>query len=65
LYVTVSPLSVAILRHKPKAARASGPCESFQQARTAAIDLLVVAIEDAERMLADCKRATRIDDLCR
>jgi hypothetical protein len=63
LYVAVSPLNVAITRDKPTSGKPLGPCADFEQAKSAAIDALIAAIEDAERQLAACKRATTIDEL--
>ena len=62
-YVTVSPPRVAIVREKPARNGATGPCPTFEQAKAAAIDALVAAIEDAERQLARCKRANSVDEL--
>ncbi len=62
-YVAVSPLTVTLTATKPKGSRANGPCADFAAARSAAIDALLSAIEQGERQLMACKRATDFDAL--
>jgi hypothetical protein len=62
-YVAVSPPTVAILATQPKSIPASGPCDGFEQTKDAALECLIAAIEEAERKLAACKRATTIEQL--
>ena len=62
-YVTVSPPTVSIQRARPKSGHTAGPCEGFEQLKSATLDCLISAIEDAERQLTACKRAATIEQL--
>ncbi len=63
VYIAVSPACVVISAEKPKGAKAAAACAGFEAAKHAVIGALVGAIEDAERQVAACKRATTIDEL--
>jgi hypothetical protein len=61
-YVTWS-CSTTISNEKPKVAIGSREFRSFDEARQAAIDEIVAAIETAEAQLLSLKRASQYEDL--
>jgi hypothetical protein len=61
-YVSVAPAKLSIARARPITGDAAA-CTTFQQARDAAVESLVAAIEQAERQLTECKRASSIEQL--
>jgi hypothetical protein len=61
-YVTLS-FAASISSKKPSDAIGSREFRSFDEARQAAIDELVAAIEAAEAQLLSLKRASQIEDL--
>ena len=62
-YISVAGLTVAVSNSRPNAAGARGPFTSVEEARSAALDELVAAIEVAERRLTAVKRATTFEQL--
>lgn len=63
LYVAVASARLAIGESKSALGGPSTACRGFDEAKLAAIDGLIAAIEDAERKLTACKRATTLEDL--
>jgi hypothetical protein len=62
-YVTVTGLNVVVSSEKPKAGKTRGPLASVDDARSAAMDELLAAIEAAEERLGAIRRATTFDEL--
>jgi hypothetical protein len=56
-YVTEPGLAVVVSNQKPKVPGRVRQCATFEEARSAAVDGLVQAIEGAERQLLALKRA--------
>ncbi|MGD9720969.1 MAG: hypothetical protein AB7O59_02820 [Pirellulales bacterium] len=62
-FVLISAAKVSIVKSKPNGGAAAAVCRSFEEAKSAAIDALIDAIEQAERQLTACKQAKSIDAL--
>jgi hypothetical protein len=62
-YVTEPGLVVLVSDQKPKGAGRVRQCARFEEAKSAAVDGLVQAIEDAERQLVALKRAASYKEL--
>jgi hypothetical protein len=63
-YVTEAASAVVVSDQKPKNAAQVRQYASFDEAKSAAVDGLVQAIEDAERQLVALKRAASYKELC-
>jgi hypothetical protein len=62
-YVHASPRMVLVSDRKPAGAAGAQQFATFEEAKQAAIELLVLAIEEAEEQLLAIKRAERYDQL--
>jgi hypothetical protein len=63
VYISLTGLELVVSSEKPKGTSARGPFSSVNEARSAALDELLAAIEAAERRLAALKRATTLEQL--
>lgn len=63
VYISVGDLTVALSSERPKGSQVSGPYVKLEDAKAAALDALVAAIEKAERQLARVRAATSLDAL--
>lgn len=62
-YVQATPRAALISEQKPKGGASAGPFTTFAEAKQAAIDALVMAIEEAEEQLLAIKRAETFEQL--
>jgi hypothetical protein len=63
IYLAASELHVSASSAKPKVGEARGPYVEIAEARTAAMDLLLAAIEQAEARLLVVRRANSLEAL--
>jgi hypothetical protein len=62
-YMTFAEMSVAITKTSPRAAAGARQFATFDEAKSAAIEALIEAVERAERQLVVLKHANRCDEL--
>lgn len=62
-YVHATPRTILVSDRKPRGAASAQQFATFEEAKQAAIEVLVLAIEEAEGQLLAIKRAERYDQL--